>query len=345
MKKILFIIIISLLLISCNKDKIEKKQGIYYVLGGSIKHGHQTSLVQLIDFNEKTVTEARWQLPLLVENGNAIIINDTLYFLQGLGSFNIYYKNFDKLFNDYPVGNLNYKNAPLNTNFKIDLSSGNVSILAVFPNYSYGEGSAVELINDCIYRIGATGSFGDNYCFHIKNESWIKKSPFPRGYEYGIHGITPDKNILVCGGNNDGVTKKDCFEYLVENDTWVQRPSLPYAAGLSAFVQKDNIIHIIGGYIQIKTGTPYVLLDTYLLYNLSNYNITEGPNFPKKIQSGVATFYKDTLYIIGGTTNVNAHYGLDAVEIWSLKNGNWTKEDFELLQPTSIPARGDELLI
>lgn len=343
----IFLIMVFLFLTSCSKEITDTKG--MYIIGGSTAFSKQTDKVQIINFEKGEVRYADWNLPIAMENAGVSIINSTLYVFQGLGYDTklgepeeyVYFQG--KQYIKHDPG----KNAPLNINFKVDLTTSNITYL---PNYntSYGEGGAVERIGDCIYKVGATGDFGDNHCYNLSSNSWTELTQYPRGREMGVHGVTPEGNLLVCGGNYKGNETKRCFEYNPSLNNWTERESLPSQLILPAYTQEGDTLHIVGGVldtVNIYNTTYYILTNIYIQYHLNNYTVSYHTSFPKLIQSAVAGFYKNKLYIVGGTSDELTHYGNGSNEIWSYYNNSWTLEPYELLTPVAIPARDNNLVI
>jgi len=218
-------------------------------------------------------------LPQGYRNGEAVTLNDKIYFVAGFPVDNYGTRHF-YLFD--PTTNIWTRKAD------VPVALQNLALAAV---------------NGKIYAIGGDEFRSTNFEYTPETNAWRTLSAMLTARQHIDCGIFENK-IYVMGGLTswETITKKNEVYDIVTN-TWSVKTDIPSLRNNAAIVTLDSLIFVIGG-----AGTPgdvWANIPTVESYNIKTDKWTNKANLPYPLFKPGAVTVKNTIVVLGGVATIN----------------------------------------
>jgi N-acetylneuraminic acid mutarotase len=191
---------------------------------------------------------------------------------------------------------------------KINLSSGNISILSNNPFPVRSAGSCI--FNDELYFFGGSNRIGYSnklMKYNLENDNWIELKEMPVAKE--TKGTVIDGKIYVFGGYNGSSGLKSIDSYDIRTDKWEHLLDLPTGVSAHSVVALNKKILIVGDYENL-TKIGYYDID-------NNSYVSCTSNMIGRRHFG-AEIVNNKMYIIDGNQTPNSSSSLNSLQFTDL---------------------------
>jgi len=236
-------------------------------------------------------------LPEGYRNGEAVTLNDKIYFVTGASA-----SSWPPFFYKYePTTNIWTK-------------------LADLPGAT--QNLALASVNGKIYAIGGDSFRHTNYEYTPETNTWITLSPMLTGRQHIDCGMSENK-IYVIGGITswETITKKNEV-YDVASNNWSEKSEIPSLRNNPAIVTLDSLIYVIGG-----AGSDTDIwknIATVECYNTKTDTWEQKSDLPNVLFKPAAVVVNSQILVLGGATTVNDEgVCTDKVLLYKAETDEW----------------------
>lgn len=217
-------------------------------------------------------------LPEGYRNGEAVTLNEKIYFVAGYDStfWPQYFYKYDPLLSTW-------------------------TRMADLPGLTMN--LALAAVNGKIYAIGGDSFNNENYEYTPETNTWITLSPMPTARQHIDCGIYENK-IYVIGGLTswETITKKnEVFD--VSTNSWSEKSEIPSLRNNPAIVTLDSLIYVIGG-----AGSDTDIwsnIATVECYNVKTDTWEQKSDLPYDLFKPAAVVVNNQILVFGGVTTLN----------------------------------------
>lgn len=255
-------------------------------------------LITISAFSQKIVWKPKKEIPIEVQAGNSVVLNDEIYLIGGQ-STNTQFITETYKYNSTTDTWLELANIP----------TGKINF-------------AAATIDETIYTIGGDPFSNKNEAFN--NSIWQTKAPMPTGRQH-VAGCELNGVVYVLGGLESWSIISDKVEaYNPATDSWTSPTSLPVPKHNIIVASYNDEIYVIGG--EVLNGTDIWHISQSLeIYN-ANLNVwTTGSSLPEPRCQGRTIVYNNEIYVFGGWTyDANDDFIVtNSVWIYNPETDNW----------------------
>lgn len=135
------------------------------------------------------------------------------------------------------------------------------------------------------------------WSYHLKTQQWEtdKIAPLPEKRDH-VSVLQDDKNLYLVGGRQNGVVKKDCWQYDFETKEWSVFAELPTPRGGQSACLFNRQVHIIGGE-DLEERKTFARHD---IFDLDNKEWSDGKPLKTARHGFISELITDKWYIYGG---------------------------------------------
>ena len=129
---------------------------------------------------------------------------------------------------------------------------------------------------------------------------WLELGQTPIPFSTGSRVVTVNNYMYVCGGHTDNFQlSKRCFRYDPRFQIWYELDSLSIARTHHCFVEFDDKLYVIGGYVE-EGDDSLSPCKSVEIYNIEKREWCSGPSIPYKAADISGCVKGGKLYITGG---------------------------------------------
>lgn len=222
-------------------------------------------------------------LPQPYRNGEAVTLNNKIYFVSGYAK-NSWPRHF-------------YMYDP-NTN----TWSRKADVPVVLQNL------ALAASNDKIYAIGGDPVRNTNFEYNPETNTWKTLAPMPTARQHIDCGVFENK-IYVIGGldswidPDSGTISKKNEVYDIASNTWSEKAEIPSLRNNPAIVALDSLIYVIGG--GGSETNIWTNLATVECYNVKTNTWVQKNNLPYPVFKPAALVINNNIILFGGIATIN----------------------------------------
>lgn len=220
-------------------------------------------------------------LPQGYRNGEAVTLNDKIYFVAGYGGNSRHFYMYE------PTTNLWSRKAD------VPVALQNIALAAV---------------NEKIYAIGGDRVRKTNYEYNPANNTWSLLALMPTARQHIDCGIYENK-IYVIGGldswidpDSGTITKKNEV-YDIASNTWSVKTQIPSLRNNPAIVIVDSLIYVIGG--GGSETNIWTNIATVECYNVKTDSWIKKNDLPYSLFKPAAVVVNNQIFVLGGQAGVN----------------------------------------
>ncbi len=152
-------------------------------------------------------------------------------------------------------------------------------------------------------------------------DRWRLAAPLPRPWHHAA-AVSTGERLFVLGGFTPGLTSvwnpvNAVFEYLPDENRWVERRPLPTARGALAAAWLDGKIFAIGGYDGRRSLAVVEVYDPVT----DTWQSVASLSTPRDHLAAVAV--DGRVYAIGGRVDLDYRHNLAVVEAYDPASGRW----------------------
>ncbi len=256
-------------------------------------------LVLVITLNAQTIV---WRqlasLPQGYRNGEAVTLNDKIYFVAGCAN-NSWPRHFYMF---EPTTNTWTRKAD------VPVAMQNLALAAV---------------GGKIYAIGGDPIRNTNYVYTPETNIWNVLSPMPTGRQHIDCGIYENK-IYVIGGldtwidPDSGIISKKNEAYDIATNTWSEKSEIPSLRNNPAIIIVDSLIYVIGG--GGSETNIWTNIATVECYNVKTDTWEQKNDLPYPVFKPAAVVLNNQIFVLGGQVEEGC---TDKILIYKAETDEW----------------------
>ncbi len=150
---------------------------------------------------------------------------------------------------------------------------------------------------------------------------WRKAATLPRPLHHAA-AVTIDQRLFVVGGFKAGFGSiwkpvATVYEFLIQEDRWVERSPMPTARGALAVAVLNDKIVAIGGFDGVRS------VGKVEIYDPANDHWEQLTSLSVPRDHLAAASLDGRVYAIGGRVDLDYHHNLTVTEVYDSATGRW----------------------
>jgi N-acetylneuraminic acid mutarotase len=260
-------------------------------------------IVSMITLQAQTIV---WRqlasLPQGYRNGEAVTINDQVYFVAGCSD------------NTWPP--FFYKYEPANNTW---------TKMANLPGST--QNLSLATVNGKIYAIGGDPIRNTNFEYNPETNTWRTLAPMPTGRQHIDCGIFENKIYVIGGLDNwinpdSGTISKKNEVYDIATNTWSEKTAIPSLRNNPAIVSIDSLIYVIGG--GGSETNIWTNIATVECYNILTDTWEQKNDLPYPVFKPAAIVMHNNIIVMGGIATINGQDScLNKVLLYKAETDEW----------------------